>query len=307
MQQLAVLVAVVEHRLLAQAGQQRRVRREACVEVVVVVAGDLQQRCTERTHRPRTRQRVAGGECDVLRLADPRRPLDADPATAVGDHPAAHQSERRGELGRVLGFQPEHRAVEQRRLVVAVERLGERDVVEPGDPGSGGVRIQQAEVTEPAVRVACVGAAEEHRCPVRRGDRGQVGFVRPVAARQHGCEQPLGPPGGAWRVRALHRDGAHRGAFPAVRGVDQDARFTLPPQLHRLGPVFSTVDEAEAGECVGHPRTCRLVCLDLGERMAVQRGRIRQRHLTEPLLQRQQGPHRVDRRALRVRLPEGRR
>ena len=55
---------------------------------------------------------------------------EADAAVGAAGGAAAEQPVGRGELGAVLELQPEHRAVEERRLVEGVERLRERDVVD---------------------------------------------------------------------------------------------------------------------------------------------------------------------------------
>jgi hypothetical protein len=131
----------------------------------------------------------------VLRVRHRRRPVaapdegdvlcDPDPVRRVAGAAGANQAERRGELGRRLGFQPEHRPIEQRGLVEVVERRGQRHVV---DAGKRSVRRPERpgrrEVGQPARPSVGVGGDEEHGGAVRRCDRGQVGLVVAAAARQ---------------------------------------------------------------------------------------------------------------------------
>jgi hypothetical protein len=69
-QVFAVLVLVVEDRVLAHRRERVRWRGEAGVQVVVVVVGDPQQRRAEAAHGSGGGDRVVGGEGDVLRVRD---------------------------------------------------------------------------------------------------------------------------------------------------------------------------------------------------------------------------------------------
>jgi len=60
-----------------------------------------------------------------------------DTSGRVAESAAADQAERSCELGITGRDQTQHGAVEQGRLVEVVERLGERDVVDPGQPRRG--------------------------------------------------------------------------------------------------------------------------------------------------------------------------
>ena len=121
--------------------------------------------------------------------------------------------------------------------------------------------------------VGRVGAAEEHRRAVGRGDRRQVRLPRPAVARQHRRQQPLGAARGADRVGALDRDRGH--ARPVRRGrlvVDEDARLAVAPQLHRLRAVLAGVAEAHRDQQPLEAGGLRRRDRQLGERVAAQRG-----------------------------------
>ena len=74
-QELTLLVAVVEDRVLAQTLDEIGRQRQAGVEVVVVVAGHLEDRCPALAHDLRAGDRVIGGEGDELRARHPGRPI----------------------------------------------------------------------------------------------------------------------------------------------------------------------------------------------------------------------------------------
>ena len=103
-QVLALLVAVVEDRVLAQTLDEIGRQRQAGVEVVVVVAGHLEDRHPALTHDLRAGDRVIGGEGDELRARHPGRPIaapqrggaqgDAHPIAWVARRPAADECRR---------------------------------------------------------------------------------------------------------------------------------------------------------------------------------------------------------------------
>ena len=222
----------------------------------------------------------------MLRLRDARRPFaaaqhghaQAQPQRPlrVGDGPVAHQAERGRDLGRVLGREAQQAAVEQRRLVEVVERLGQRHVVDVGDRDRSLCRsgwIVAREVGEPAV--LGTRAAEEHRRAVRRGDGRQVRLGRTAGAGEQRGEQRRRPlRGGRWIVDldADRRDGGAPSERIRARrlGVEQHPCLPVRPQLDGLGAVRAGAGEAERREGAGDRGAALVVDRDLGEREAVQ-------------------------------------
>ena len=113
-----------------------------------------------------------------------------------------------------------------------------------------GRRAGRVEVLEPAVVV--VGAAEEDRGSVGRGDGAQVGLLGLARPGQHRGEQPFGScasirPGRRSR-RPARRSPPSPGRPSLWCEVQQDPGAALLPQLHRLGAMLTGVGEAEGGE-----------------------------------------------------------
>ena len=203
----------------------------------------------------------------------------------------------RGELVARLELQPEHRAVEQRRLVEVVERLRQRDVVDPGHVGggAGARRAGGEEVGEPAVGVGGVGAAEEHRRAVGRGDRGEVRLVGAALARQQRGEQPLGALGRARRVGALDRD--RRDARAGLGMSSWLTRMWVSPwrqsctSLVRWCPAWrNPIAISSRSTADARSRRDR----QLGEGVPAQRRGGRQPRQARRLLEQEQRAHRVD-------------
>ena len=206
---------------------------------------------------------------------------EAHAAVGAARRAAADEAVGRGELGALLELEPEHRAVEQRRLVEVVERLRERDVVDAGQLGgrAGPRRAGGDEVGDPAVGVGGVGAAEEHRRAVGRRDRRQVGLVRAAVARQHGREQPLGALGRA-RSGRRSRPRSRRPAARPRRACSWLTRMrvsAVAPQLDGLRAVLAGVAEAHRDQQPLEARGRLRRDGQLDERVAAQRRGARQR------------------------------
>ncbi len=221
----AALVAVVEDRVLPQPAEQPGRQIEPRVQIGVIVLRDLQDRSTERAHGLRRGDGVAGTERHVLRIRDRRRPVpapqrgrvqrDPHPLTGIGRRPAPDHPERSGDLRGPADLQPEQRTVEERVLVERVHRGGQRDVVDPGDPGALRAVPGRREVAQPGVPVGA-GADQEHGGAVRRGDRVELRLAGLTQTRQHRREQHLRSSRGGGRIGAGHREGTDR------RGAGRD-------------------------------------------------------------------------------------
>ena len=207
----------------------RRRRREPGVQVVVVVvrdgstgrAGRRRRPGRRRTRRRWRRPRAAGSVtpgCQSL----PRRSTDTLRQTRTapsgfGDRAVADQAERCGDLRAVLGLQAEHRAVEQRRLVEPVERLGERDVVDVADAR-----------TPPARGPA----------PVRSRSPTASSVSSPAPVRQKNTEVPSGAATAARSASAGPRRRGSTGASSAcARAAARPGRPSRAPSAATAAPV----------------------------------------------------------------------
>ncbi|GAA1690228.1 hypothetical protein GCM10009830_42330 [Glycomyces endophyticus] len=310
----AVLVAVVQEGVGAHEGEAVGRRGEARVEVVVVVGGDLQEQAGVAQPR-RGGGGVVGREGDVLGVGDAGGPVaaadggdaqgDPDAPLGVGHRQAPHEPEGGGDLGRRLGVEAEHGAVEQRRAVEVVGLLGEGHVVDALDARAGrGGGAGGGEVGAPAV--LGLGAAEEHRGAAGGGDGGEVGLAGAVLAGQDRGEEPLGAAGRGGRVGALDGDGGDRGrAFGRGGPVDEDAGAPLLPQVDRFGAVLAGAGEPERGERGGDLGVRAGPGADLHERGAVEaRRRGQGGAVPGGLLEAEQRPEGVDGGDARVGLAE---
>ena len=288
-QELALLVTVVQDRVLAQARDQFGRQRKAGIEVVVVVAGHLQNRCAALTHDLRARDRIVGGEGNELRARHAGRPVastqrsgaqrDSHAIARIARGPAADEPEGRGDLARLARNEAEHRPEEQRRLVEVVDRLGDRHMIDHREQRGGiGRRAGRAEVLEPALIV--VGVAEEESCAVRRGDRIQVGLIGAAGPGKLRCQQPISSahrPGrvGAFDGQRTDRSGG-RSDRSLWREIEQDPGAALFPQLHRLGAMLPDVGETEVRESARDEGSRHRVDGELGEREPAEIGGGRQ-------------------------------
>ncbi len=202
-----------------------------------------------------------------LQRARDQRHVQRQPHAAGAHRAAADEPVGRSQLVRLVRAQPEHAAVEQRGLVERVERLRERDVIDPQRSVRG--LVDRGEVVLPA-------AAEDHRAAVGRGDRVQLG----VRARS----RPAAPRRGRWR----RRDRASRTRAPS--GAPGLTTIRASPCCHRPSERRRPT---RANPSASQRRLDVLAQLD--ERVAVQRGGRRQ-----PVLEDEQRAHRVDRHPPRV-------
>ena len=173
---------------------------------------------------------------------------------------------------------PSTAAVEQRRLVEVVERLGERDVVDVRSMPDA--RCRRGRLGRPGSRSASrprrpCGRRTPRCRPARRRPTGRPRPGRGCGgapARAAPSRAPRRPAGRRSRRRARRRRRRRAGRL----GVEQHPRLALLPQLHRLGAVRAGVAEPERGEGARDRGLALVVDRELGEREAVQPRRGRQ-------------------------------
>ena len=272
--------------MLAQRIDEIGRQRQAGVEVVVVVAGHLEDRRPALAHGLRAGDRVVGGERDELRARHPGRPVtppqrggaqgDAHASCRVARRPAADEAEGGGDLGGLSRNESEDGTEEQRGLVEVVDRLGDRDMIDLRErgrrvqrmPRPGGSR--RARLPSPSEsqknRAVPSGVATELRS-VSSGRRGRGSFG--ASSRSARCIDEAG----SELSTASAQIDAVAGAID--RCGARLSRTRASPCSHSctgMRAMLAGVGEPERRQGACDERSRDLVDRELGEREAAELG-----------------------------------